>query len=96
MLDRVTDPPTIMELCKALNTSERTLHHVFRDIYNVSPKHFLTARRLFAAHQLLLAAPPRRTVSEIAMDLGFFDLGRFAQAYRTMFGELPSRTLKRR
>ena len=96
MLDRVTDPPTIIELCRALNTSERTLHHVFRDIYDVSPKQFLKARRLFATRQLLLAAPPRRTISEIAMDLGFFDLGRFAQDYRLMFGELPSRTLGRR
>ena len=77
-------------------TSERTLHHVFRDIYDVSPKHFLKARRLFATRQLLLAAPSQRTISEIAMDLGFFDLGRFAHDYRLMFGELPSQTLGRR
>ena len=59
MLERVTDPPSITELCKALNTSERAPHHVFRDIYDVSPKQFLKARRLFAARQLLLAAPPQ-------------------------------------
>jgi len=96
MLDRVNEPPTIIELCRALHTSERTLHHVFRDIYGVPPKHFLKARRLFAARRLLLAAPPQRTISEIAMDLGFFDLGRFAHDYRTMFGELPSQILARR
>jgi len=96
MLDRITDPPTIIDLCNALNTSERTLHHVFRDIYDVSPKQFLKARRLFAARQLLKNAASRRTISEIAMDLGFFDHGRFARDYRIMFGELPSQTLSNR
>ena len=50
----------------------------------------------YAARQLLLAAPTQRTISEIAMDLGFFDLDRFAHDYRTLFGELPSRTPGRR
>jgi len=33
--------------------------------------------------------------SEIAMSLGFFELGRFSQRYRHLFGETPSTTLAR-
>jgi len=35
------------------------------------------------------------TVTEIAMTFGFYQLGRFATEYRTLFGELPSTTLSR-
>lgn len=34
-------------------------------------------------------------VSRIAMDIGFFELGRFAARYREHFGETPSATLAR-
>ena len=52
-------------------------------------------RRLEAARGSLLAA--RReggTVTEIAMQYGFFHLSQFAQDYRKSFGERPSETLR--
>jgi transcriptional regulator GlxA family with amidase domain len=38
--------------------------------------------------------PP--SVTQVASDQGFMHFGRFSQYYRSLFGELPSDTLRRR
>jgi AraC family ethanolamine operon transcriptional activator len=42
----------------------------------------------------LKTAPDKATVLEIAQRWGFWHTGEFAAAYRRLFGELPSKTLK--
>ena len=52
--------------------------------------------RLESAQRTLLAAKTGvTTVTEVAVDHGFFQLGRFSADYRNAFGELPSETLGR-
>jgi AraC-like DNA-binding protein len=42
-----------------------------------------------------LARPvPGASVTAVAMNFGFFHLGRFATSYRKRFGESPSETLR--
>lgn len=95
MLERYSEPPSIFEICTFLNTSERTLHYAFSEMYGVTPKRFLKTQRLFGARQALKSTPVGGRVSDIALRFGFWDQGHFAKDYRTMFGELPSATLQR-
>jgi AraC-like DNA-binding protein len=46
-------------------------------------------------HALTNAEQTDKTVTAIANDYGFAELGRFAVSYRRLFGESPSTTLRR-
>lgn len=85
----------VEDICRALNVSRRTLYRVFHDILGVSPKAYLRLRNMSAARARLLEGGARpTTVTQVALEQGFWELGRFAGAYRAMFGEMPSETLR--
>ena len=94
MRDRLAQPLTVASLANAAGVSERTLHDGFRRFRATTPMGRLTALRLAAARRRLQDAAPGVTVGRIAIDVGFFQLGRFARIYRNAFGELPSATLQ--
>jgi AraC family ethanolamine operon transcriptional activator len=48
-----------------------------------------------ARRALGFGSPFTTTVTEIAIDHGFGELGRFAIEYRALFGESPSESLRR-
>jgi AraC-like DNA-binding protein len=60
----------------------------------MSPKQSILAERLEGAHRALCDASARLTVTGVATDFGFHELGRFAGIYRQAFGEAPSDTLR--
>jgi AraC family ethanolamine operon transcriptional activator len=87
----------ISEICAALNVSRRTLNRAFYDAVGIGPVAFLRCKRLCAVHTALKRADPSRTrITDIAMEFGFSEMGRFAGHYRSMFGEKPSATLQNR
>jgi AraC-like DNA-binding protein len=62
----------------------------------ISPSRYVLLRRLKRVQVALRDADPTTaSVAEIATGCGFTELGRFAGAYRTAFGESPSTTLRR-
>ncbi len=86
----------ISEICTALNVSRRTLHRAFSDRLGVGPIEYLKRKRLSVVQRILARSDPvTASVSDIAMENGFFELGRFANYYRMLFGENPSDTLKK-
>lgn len=87
---------TISDLCQATRLSRRTLHYAFKEHFGVTPKAYLTAIRLEAVRRELVPGAPPVKVADVANRWGFWHMGRFASDYRRHFGELPSKTLRRR
>jgi AraC-like DNA-binding protein len=89
-------PLYVTEACTRLGVSVRTLHSACMEHTGLSPHRFMSIRRMHLARRALMAADPgRATVTGIAADLGFWELGRFSVRYRQLFGESPSATLAR-
>lgn len=91
------DPiPTSSELAAAVGITDRWIRAAFARAYGVSVTEFFRARALHRARRALTAATPGSTsVTEIAMECGFWHLDRFSGYYRAHFGELPRQTLHR-
>jgi AraC-like DNA-binding protein len=88
-------PLYIAEVCAACGVSERTLRASCQDHLGMSPVRYLWLRRMHLAQRMLIKADPTKTtVTEIATEHGFWELGRFSVQYRALFGELPSVTLR--
>ena len=85
---------SVAELSKVTGVSERSLRNAFYDVYSTSPKRYIQLCRLHRVRRALRATRgDGKTVTEVATDHGFFELGRFAGAYKSLFGEAPSETL---
>jgi len=88
--------PYLSELCATANVSERTLQYAFHDIMGMSPLTYLHRLRLHRARDELREAKSGSTsVTDVALNWGFWHFGEFSRAYRNCFDELPSKTLRR-
>jgi AraC-like DNA-binding protein len=86
----------LTELCRAAGVSERTLRACCHEHLGMTPTRYLWLRRMHLARRgLRIADPAATTVTEIATSYGFWELGRFSVAYRSLFGESPSEALRR-
>jgi AraC-like DNA-binding protein len=90
------EPLYMTELCAQIGASYWTLRDCCLEYLEMSPKRYLWLRRMNLARRALRrASAERTTVTEIATDYGFWELGRFSVAYHSLFGETPSTTLRR-
>jgi AraC-like DNA-binding protein len=89
-------PLYVLEICKAARVSAKTLRLCCQEQLGMSPKRYLLLRRIHMARRALCRADPETTtVTEIATNYGFWELGRFSVVYRSLFGEAPSASLRR-
>jgi AraC-like DNA-binding protein len=95
-IEEAEDQPLYMtELCSKIGVQERTLRNHCLEYLSMSPHRYLWLRRMALARRTLgLANSKEKTVTMIANDHGFWELGRFSVAYRKLFGESPSTTLR--
>jgi AraC-like DNA-binding protein len=90
------EPVYIAEICSVIGVSERTLRTCCHEHFGMGPLRYLWLRRMHLANRALLRSDAASaTVTTIATEHGFWELGRFSVEYRSLFGEPPSVTLKR-
>lgn len=85
----------LAKVCEYAAVSDRTLNRAFKLRFGVSPKRYTVATRFCAARKSLRNAGTHTRIADVAYDLGFWHLGRFASDYSNMFAELPSETVFR-
>jgi len=90
--EHVAEGVRIAQVSKVAGVSERALRNAFRREHGVSPKQFDIHQRLNEARRALCEVAAADTVTTIATRFGFFELGRFARLYKSVFGETPSQT----
>jgi AraC-like DNA-binding protein len=89
-------PLYLAEICAAIGVAERTLRAACEEHLGMGPVRYLNLRRMHLVKRALVRAnPSSATVTQLATDHGFWELGRFAVTYRALFGESPSETLRR-
>ena len=90
------EPVTVESLAEAVGVSARALFNAFRSTYDQTPMGYLRELRLHRVREALLeGAPHAESLTQLAMQWGFFHYGRFAQYYGERFGERPQDTLRR-
>lgn len=93
--EHMDKPIYLADLCAVADTNERTLEHIFRRHYGLTPIRVLKLHRLNRARRLLKEPDDAiRTVRDAALRCGIWELGRFSVEYRQLFGESPSETFR--
>ena len=85
------DPLSLDELARELGTSRATLVRRFRATTGKAPAEYVRERRLDEAHAILARRDGSASVAEVALTVGYENIGAFTQAFRRKFGRNPSR-----
>jgi AraC-like DNA-binding protein len=91
----LTERITLSDLERVSNASARVLQYTFMARFGCSPMNWIRQQRMEMARTRLLASRNGESVTQIALECGFHAPSKFAMAYRKMYGELPSESLKR-
>jgi AraC-like DNA-binding protein len=92
--DRRAEPKSLLQVCEELKVPLRTLNLCSNRVLGMSAGRYLRMRRLHGVFSDLKHGLAD-SVTEVATRYGFWELGRFSRDYRSIFGELPSATLRR-
>jgi AraC family transcriptional regulator, ethanolamine operon transcriptional activator len=86
----------LADLTRVSGMRSRSLTYAFHAVTGLSPMAYLKRQRLNGVRQALLRADRLRTrIADVASDWGFWHMSHFTVAYRALFDETPSQTLRR-
>ena len=88
------EPLAVEHLARECGLGLRALEKNFLLHFGCTPTGFLRKIRMDRARERLSDPASRKSVTDVALESGFFHLGRFAAAYRKKFGQSPSETLR--
>ena len=80
----------LSEFAREFGMGLTTFKELFGSVYGVSPRAWISERRILYAHHLLLNS--EMSIVDIAMESGFSSQSYFTQSYRRRFGCTPSRS----
>lgn len=93
LLEHAAEEITVQQIADAAGMSTRGLQSAFKRTHETTPLAYLRSIRLQMAQNLLTGGEVE-TVADAARAVGLGHLGRFAAAYQSEFGELPSAVLR--
>ena len=89
----ICEPLTIAEICQQFSLSRSSLHLLFRNAVNQSPKKFISDMKLEKSCQML--RENKYTISEISLKLGYSSIHYFSNAFNQKYHISPSEYAKR-
>lgn len=91
IMDDPQSPLNVLDLCRKLKISRRTLQYSFQSVADIAPIQYLRSIRLNEARRAL-KLEPNTPISELAARVGFNHSSYFCLQYQKLFGETPSAT----
>lgn len=88
MGERYGDPLSLEDLTRRVHVSPSHLSFLFRTELGTSFKQLLLRMRIVRAREIL-AAEPRRQITDVAFSVGFADLSHFEKSFRKIVGRSP-------
>lgn len=88
LIDRLTDPPTLAELSKAVGTNEFKLKRGFKQVFGTTPYAYHLQHKLELTRSYILDTD--LTIAEIAYEVGYSDPAHLTNAFRKQYGIPPS------
>lgn len=92
LLNRLTCPPTLLELSRLIHMNDCKLKRTFKQCYGKTVYEFLREQRLEKAFSLL--HQEGYNVSETAFAVGYTNVSHFSEAFKKKFGVAPSALCK--
>jgi len=89
---RLSDPPSLIQIARSVGINEYKLKRGFKEIFNNTVFGYLTEQRLLLAQQYL--KDTQKTAAEISFELGYSTPQHFNNAFKKRFGLTPDSSRK--